>query len=83
MNEKKSKQLRQLVRHLQKVGAIEETWLRYGKGHRIEEVEVPIDDQGNKKIIKMAVGTLMMDPACGRAIYQSMKKRAYRNQPVM
>lgn len=88
MNEKKSKRLRQLVHHLMSAGKVQnETWVKYGREQKYVELEVPdsaaptvFDEQGKlimttKKQL-VATGTRMMDPGCGRAIYQSMKNRA-------
>lgn len=88
MNEKKSKRLRQLVRHLMNAGKVkEEAWVKYGREQKYVEIEVPdvnaptVFDENGKLITTMrkqlvATGSRMMDPACGRAIYQSMKNRA-------
>lgn len=88
MNEKKSKRLRQLVRHLMSSGKVEnETWVKYGREQKYVEMEVPdpkastvFDEKGElvmatrKQLV--ATGSRMMDPGCGRAIYQAMKNRA-------
>ena len=88
MGEKKSKRLRQLVKHLMGSGQVEaKDWVVYGREQKYVEIEVPdptsptIYDEDGKVITAMrkqlvATGSRMMDPACGRAIYQRMKKNA-------
>jgi hypothetical protein len=64
MNEKKAKGLRQLVRHLMGAGKVDEQpWVSYGF------------QKSNKS---GTLGTIMLDPGCGRAIYQKMKNNADR-----
>lgn len=88
MNEKKAKNLRQLVRHLMGAGKVDaQPWISYGREQKFLEIEVPdsnaptvFDDEG-KLITTMrkqlvATGSRMLDPACGRAIYQRMKNKA-------
>ena len=89
MNSKQAKRLRQLVRYLTAAGKIEsKEWLAYDRDTRYEEIQVPnilganAELGANGKHITttrtqlIAVGTRKMDPSCGRAIYQSMKKVA-------
>lgn len=88
MNEKKAKRLRQLVRHLMDADKVEkQAWVVYGREQKYVEVEVPdasaptVFDDNGKLITTMkkqlvATGSRMMDPGCGRAIYQRMKNRA-------
>lgn len=90
MNAKKAKRLRQLVKHLMSAGATEkDTWVEYGREQKYVEVDVPdfggakVFDEDGKLVMTskkqlMAMGGRMMDPACGRAIYQSMKNREDR-----
>ena len=88
MNEKKAKRTRQLVRHLMNTGSVDaQPWVSYGREQKFVEVEVPdykaatVFDEDGKLITTMrkqliATGSRMLDPACGRAIYQRMKNKA-------
>jgi len=95
MSAKKAKHLRQLVRHLMNQGAIAGNgWLGYNIGVRldIKDVVVAKDDKGETLATKQVKtlttapqdsvfgGTVRLDPACGRSIYQSMKKRAHSHR---
>lgn len=88
MNEKKAKNLRSLVRHLMGTGKVDsQPWVSYGREQKFVEVEVPdskaptVFDEDGKLITTfrkqlVATGSRMLDPACGRAIYQRMKNKA-------
>jgi hypothetical protein len=87
MNEKKSKRLRQLVKHLIAKEVVEnKPWVVYAVDMKYHEMEVPdtkaptVFDENGKLITVMrkqlvATGSRSLDPKCGRAIYQAMKKR--------
>lgn len=98
MNQKKSKRLRQLVRHLMGQGAIAGNgWLQYNSNVRFATTDIIVgskrDEDGKKTNITQAVnymttskdntyvtGPVTLDAACGRAIYQQMKKRAMHHR---
>lgn len=72
MNSKKAKRLRQLVKHLQTKGVIEDKdWAVYGsQQHKSSDS----DPENPKWIVQQ---TRMLDPACGKAIYKQMKTRSH------
>ena len=92
MNEKKSKRLRQLVRHLMSKGTLTEAgWINYTPD--VYTTTLPIKQKVSKKINpegfvtehasmlashgkSFITGPVRLDAACGKAIYRSMKKRA-------
>ena len=79
MNEKKSKRLRQLVRHLQDRGAIEnKNWLQYASYPEMS-TRAFVNSSGKLDQMPWMKGQAIMDPGCGRAIYQKMKDDADRN----
>jgi hypothetical protein len=83
MNEKKSKRLRQLVRHLQQRGAIEEqSWLKYASYPEMS-TRAFINSSGKLDQMPWMKGQAVMDPGCGRAIYQRMKKNAEHNGKIL
>jgi hypothetical protein len=79
MNEKNAKKLRQLVRHLQGKGIVENpNWVSY-QTYPTLGTRPMINHKGELTQVPHMIGQAVLDPHCGRAVYQSMKNRADRN----
>ena len=72
MNSKKAKRLRQLVKHLQEKGAVEngEWTIRGSVSHEIPVLNI---DGKTGPIIKTQS---VLHAECGRSVYKQMKRRA-------
>ena len=82
MNTKKAKKLRQLVCHLMAKGAVAEGgWTVYGSA-KMQTRKTPTTIDGAAGQPYAITGTVMLDPACGKAIYRQMKKRAVSHRPA-
>jgi hypothetical protein len=104
MNTQKARAIRQLVKHLQSKGRIEnKVWVEYNvdrmphetlpKVYNTEAANQMFNGESIKdtqdKWLTMAakreryiVPTVTLNPTCGRAIYQQMKKRAQNGLPI-
>jgi hypothetical protein len=83
MNSKKAKRIRHLVKHLQEKAAIADApWAVPGYIEHKFNVPNPAafkadaPDESIPKTIVEVHRQRVLDPKCGRAIYQQMKKRA-------
>ena len=67
MNTKRAKRIKQLVNHLQASGRLDKNmpWVQY------------VDAKNSRK---NDTGTRHLDPKCGRAVYQLMKKNAMHSK---
>lgn len=90
MNQKKAKRIRQLVRHMQDKGVVDnQSWINYGLDQKFVNMSVPdadsptvFDEEGKlvmtMKNVLVPTGCRKLDPTSGRAIYQAMKSRGDR-----
>lgn len=90
MNSKKAKRIRQLVRHLQSKALIEDSpWevagsidhRRYASPSSILSSDPAVirDEEAKLTSIYDVRKQRVLDPACGKAIYKTMKARAALN----
>lgn len=83
MNSKKCKRLRQLVRHLQDKAAVANSnWCVASNVEKKRNVpnfaafKDGVRDESLPATVETIFHQRILDPKCGRAIYQQMKKRA-------
>lgn len=92
MNSRKAKNLRALVNHLMSHGAVAQAdWHAYAPGVYVTDQVTTrrVSKYHNETGVETSVsharvsdrGSVRLNPSCGRAIYQAMKKRALGTKP--